>query len=544
MTAFPTLNQNTTGSAATATTATSASTATNISGGTVGVIDYQSGVGITAFLAANTAATDQALISHGTGSVGLAPTLSNAPALSAANMTSFPTLNQNTTGNAATATTATNSTNATNATNATTSTNVAGGVLGSLPYQSAAATTALLAPNTSTTLEVLTQTGTGSVGAAPVWLATIGTGNLVRATSPTLVTPVLGAATMTSYVVTGGGGMLASGISQGTIGTAIAAATTIAPVSPIVHITGTTAINTITPPTGCTTGGTGCNVTLIADGTWTMGTSGNISVAVSAMTVGNSLDLYYDPTASKWYPNPNGGTGGSSAWSAITAGTNTAALVMGTGGSLTVSGTGTINSTTLLGSTWAIPGAIGGTTPAAGAFTTLSSTGALSIGSSPPTACGTATGCIGFTDAATAGTPTSGQGYIRFDSTSGKILYSINASAEANLAPSNIITGTFTQYNWYYAGSSGLALAEANASTTVPAVCFAVTTTVCQTSGLYNYTPGGLTVGATFYLSDTTAGASTTTAPTTSTHYIQKLAISIDASHFIINPSYDVGYIQ
>lgn len=46
----------------------------------------------------------------------------------------------------------------------------------------------------------------------------------------------------------------------------------------------------------------------------------------------------------------SGGGGGAPAFSAITAGTNTAALVIGTGGSLGVSGTGTINATSLGGS--------------------------------------------------------------------------------------------------------------------------------------------------------------------------------------------------
>lgn len=66
---------------------------------------------------------------------------------------------------------------------------------------------------------------------------------------------------------------------------------------------------------------------------------------------------------------------GSPSFSLITAGTNTAALLVGTGGSLGISGSGTINSTTLLGSTWAVPGAIGATTPSTGAFTLLDITG-------------------------------------------------------------------------------------------------------------------------------------------------------------------------
>jgi len=79
--------------------ATSATTATNIAGGLVGGIPYQTAAGATSLLAGNTAATDQALISHGTGAAGLAPTLLNNPALSAANMTAFPTALVVTVGN-------------------------------------------------------------------------------------------------------------------------------------------------------------------------------------------------------------------------------------------------------------------------------------------------------------------------------------------------------------------------------------------------------------------------------------------------------------
>lgn len=76
------------------------------------------------------------------------------------------------------------------------------------------------------------------------------------------------------------------------------------------------------------------------------------------------------------------------AFSAITGGTNTtAAMIVGTGGSLTVSGSGTINATTLNGATFSAPGAIGGGTPSTGAFTTISASGQItstvSTGSAP-----------------------------------------------------------------------------------------------------------------------------------------------------------------
>ena len=128
LTNFPTLNQSTTGNAATATNLASYPTLCSggqfsqglssgsnncgtppggvsiggtVTSGTAYAVLYVGSGPVLAQLIGNTAATDQVLVSHGTGSAAQAPTFSNAPALSAANMTSFPTLNQNTTGTAA-----------------------------------------------------------------------------------------------------------------------------------------------------------------------------------------------------------------------------------------------------------------------------------------------------------------------------------------------------------------------------------------------------------------------------------------------------------
>lgn len=56
--------------------------------------------------------------------------------------------------------------------------------------------------------------------------------------------------------------------------------------------------------------------------------------------------------------------------------------------------------------------------------------GPISVGSSPPTACGSATGCIALTEASTAGTPTAGQEYFRADSTTHSTTCSMNNSAD------------------------------------------------------------------------------------------------------------------
>lgn len=73
-----------------------------------------------------------------------------------------------------------------NATTATTATNDSGGALGSMPYQTAPGTTAQLTGSTSSAIAVLTQTGTGSVSAAPNWNATTGTGLAVFNAAPTI----------------------------------------------------------------------------------------------------------------------------------------------------------------------------------------------------------------------------------------------------------------------------------------------------------------------------------------------------------------------
>lgn len=82
-------------------------------------------------------------------------------------------------------------------------------------------------------------------------------------------------------------------------GTAIASAATIAITKSLHHITGTTAIDTITNPAWIKDGS---RITLIPDAIWTMSTAGNIAKAVTAV-VGRPLDLIWDSTTTKWYPS-------------------------------------------------------------------------------------------------------------------------------------------------------------------------------------------------------------------------------------------------
>ena len=117
-------------------------------------------------------------------------------------------------------------------------------------------------------------------------------------TNKTLVAPALGAATATSLVASGP----ISGGLKGNLGAAptVASATTIAPTTAVVLVSGTTTIETITAPAPIATlGGT---ITIIPTGVFVTGVTGNIALA-STSVVSKALHMTYDPTTTKWYPS-------------------------------------------------------------------------------------------------------------------------------------------------------------------------------------------------------------------------------------------------
>jgi hypothetical protein len=120
-----------------------------------------------------------------------------------------------------------------------------------------------------------------------------GTGSAVFANTPTLVTPVLGAAIGTSLSLSSFSAVTAAAPT-------IASATTIAPTTPIVFISGTTAVVTITAAAPISTGGG--TITLIPTGIFTWTTAGNIALAGTAV-VSKALTMTYDVTTTKWYPS-------------------------------------------------------------------------------------------------------------------------------------------------------------------------------------------------------------------------------------------------
>ena len=120
-----------------------------------------------------------------------------------------------------------------------------------------------------------------------------GTGSAVFATTPTLVTPVIGAATGTSLVLSSFNAVSAAAPT-------VASATTIAPTTPIAFVSGTTAVVTITAPSPISAGGG--SIILIPTGVFTWTTAGNIALAGTAV-VSKALTMTYDATTTKWYPS-------------------------------------------------------------------------------------------------------------------------------------------------------------------------------------------------------------------------------------------------
>jgi hypothetical protein len=128
-------------------------------------------------------------------------------------------------------------------------------------------------------------------------------------------------------------------------------------------------------------GGSGITITNVAGLASVAGkTNGTIAVvtngasATDCATGGGSTLVTCQFNGTTW-SQLVAASSGSTAFSALTGGTNSAAaMVLGTGASLTTSGSGSNNATTLGGATFASPGTIGGTTAGAATFTTLGAT--------------------------------------------------------------------------------------------------------------------------------------------------------------------------
>ena len=103
---------------------------------------------------------------------------------------------------------------------------------------------------------------------------------------------------VTASSANNGGTWVAVGTPLG-VGSNIASASSISPVARITHITGTTAINTVVPPTGLANGE---SLVFIPNGAFTFGTGGNVAYDTTAV-VGKAVVLTWDAGTATWYPS-------------------------------------------------------------------------------------------------------------------------------------------------------------------------------------------------------------------------------------------------
>lgn len=85
-------------------------------------------------------------------------------------------------------------------------------------------------------------------------------------------------------------------------GAPVASAATIVASGPLFHVTGGTAINIITPPTGMIEG----EITIVFDSTctWTSSAVANgIFASGTSTTAGSAVTFYLDAGSSRWYPS-------------------------------------------------------------------------------------------------------------------------------------------------------------------------------------------------------------------------------------------------
>jgi hypothetical protein len=256
------------------------------------------------------------------------------------------------------ATFVTNATNATNAVSATTATNIAGGLSGSIPYQTGAGATALLPSGTNG--QVLTLTA-----GLPAWVSVSGTGT---------VTSVDGSGGTTGLTLTGGpitssgtltlGGTLA--VANGGTGAATltgyvkGSGTGVMTASATIPNTDITGLGTMSTQAASSVAITGGSINGTSLGATTAG-----SAKVTTLDIASGLTLA-TLAGTSGQVLTSAGAGFVPTWTTAATGTVTSVAGTGTVNGLTLTGTVTSSGSLTLGGTLSLvsPPPIGTTTPA------------------------------------------------------------------------------------------------------------------------------------------------------------------------------------
>jgi hypothetical protein len=177
------------------------------------------------------------------------------------------------------------------------------------------------------------------------------------------------------------------------------------------------------------------------------------------------------------------------------------------------------------GAAYFVGGALG--TPASGVITNLT---------------GTCTSCnVGGTAANVSGTPALPNGTTATSQSANDNSTKLATTAYVDGQNVIVTTGLTAGHAYYISAANTLSEAGGGISATAPAVCVAVSTTVCRTRGTYTTT--GLTAGAVYYV-PTTAAVVTTTAPSSTGQFVQRIGVALSTTVLLINPSLDVGTVQ
>lgn len=135
------------------------------------------------------------------------------------------------------------------------------------------------------------------------YLSTANTGNQMWIVAPHAATNVGDTksrvlARFNASAIQGAGSALNSLIPG--VGADLASATTITPTNAVHHVTGTTAVATITVPAGLPDGFV---LSIIPEGVFATTTAGNIGLVSSATVVKRTLTMTWDASLAKWFPS-------------------------------------------------------------------------------------------------------------------------------------------------------------------------------------------------------------------------------------------------